>query len=566
MALNNNAININAGFEVGSQQPLDSRQWLSTAEMKNVDVNIMPDPYYAINKEDHFLYIFSKTNSISESTGYFTKYTSDGGMTVWKGSETERDALPEETKADESIIFYTWDTDSAEYKNVVSKTVGTVENMSEADYQALETKDARTIYTTPGHIRVGEESIVNDYNKFAKKLQKTAYYAQGCTLQNIPGYLLTGGIPRKIVAIGNSLTGIPSQYTLEDGTEVDESREYGTTYANKGWTNLVYSWLKNIFDSEDINFYKALVRPWEDGTAGSRSYDLIKNQPAYRVEVERTFNANKTLDEILDEDVDVIFLNAGENIANVSTSSDITSLTTDYNNLIQELATKCPNARLYVFGLWWKNEAKSTALINAMTNPSTLNRLPVQMMYNVAWTGYIDEAVYKYSTLNHIAGDEYYKLDGSLLGTYTEGASANHPNDLGYLTRAILAIYNLMWQQGKNQKRFCPTNTSDLEHPNSSLFNFNTTTIRTVDNINSVFSVMMLPPGIWNTALNYPYKNSTGSIAYAGQYVNVEVDVDYNSCYVAKFKPLVSANVLSSKEIFMQKSWIADITLQDCLA
>jgi lysophospholipase L1-like esterase len=162
MALNNNAININAGFEVGSQQPLDSRQWLSTSEMKNVDVNIMPDPYYAINKEDHFLYIFSKTNPISESTGYFTKYTNDGGMTVWKGSEAERDALPEETKADESIIFYTWDVSDVEYKNVVSKTIGIVENMSEADYQALETKDAGTIYATPGHIRVGEEDIVSD--------------------------------------------------------------------------------------------------------------------------------------------------------------------------------------------------------------------------------------------------------------------------------------------------------------------------------------------------------------------------------------------------------------------
>ena len=164
-----NGISINAGFDVGSANPIDTRQWLSTAEMKNADVNTMPDPYFAINKEDHFLYIFSKTNPISESTGYFTKYTNDGGMTVWKGSEAERDALPEETRADESIIFYTWDTASAEYKNVVSKTVGTVENMSEADYQALETKDARTIYTTPGHIRVGEESILSDFNWLAGK-------------------------------------------------------------------------------------------------------------------------------------------------------------------------------------------------------------------------------------------------------------------------------------------------------------------------------------------------------------------------------------------------------------
>ena len=56
-------ININAGFTVGSANPIDTRQWLSTAEMKNADVNTIPDPYFAINKEDHFLYIFSKTNS-----------------------------------------------------------------------------------------------------------------------------------------------------------------------------------------------------------------------------------------------------------------------------------------------------------------------------------------------------------------------------------------------------------------------------------------------------------------------------------------------------------------------
>lgn len=561
-----NGISINAGFEFGSAQPVDSRLVLTNNEMLHADTNLFPDPYFAINADDRFLYIYSSNNTYSETTGYFKKYTSDGGKAQWYGTESEYQALPVEARSDTSIVFYRYGSDSEKNYVVSDHSIKQEVYMSESDYQELETKDSNTVYLTPGHVRKGEENIVNDSSKFAKKLQKTAYYAQGCVLQNIPGYLLTGGIPRKIVAIGNSLTGIPSQYTLEDGTEVDESREYGATYANKGWTNLVYGWLKSIFDSEDINFYKALVRPWEYGTTGSRSYDLIKNQPAYRVEVERTFNANKTLDEILDKDVDVIFLNAGENIANVSTSSDIDSLTTDYSNLVKELAAKCPNARLYVFGLWWKNEAKSTALINAMTNPSISNRLPVQMMYNVAWSGYIEEAVYKYSALNHVAGDEHYKLDGSVWGTYTEGASANHPNDLGYLTRAILVIYNLMWQQGKNQKRFCPTNTSDLEHPNISLFNLNTSALNSVNAVNSAFSTMMLPPGIWNTALYYPYKNSTGSTVYASQYVNVEVDVDYSSCYLARFKPLASANVLGSKEIFIQKSWIADITLQDCLA
>ena len=272
MALNNNAININAGFEVGSQQPLDSRQWLSTSEMKNADVNTMPDPYFAINKEDHFLYIFSKTNSISESTGYFTKYTSDGGMTVWKGSEAERDALPEETKADESIIFYTWDTDSAEYKNVVSKTVGTVENMSEADYQALETKDARTIYTTPGHIRVGEESIVNDevlsqpMNFSTNLVGKHSIGHRGCYLapeNTLPSFILAKNIGWDGVEFDVAFTSDNEPVIIHDKT-VDRTSDGTGTVAEMTLAELKAldfgSWFSTNFTGTRIPTFEEAIQ------------------------------------------------------------------------------------------------------------------------------------------------------------------------------------------------------------------------------------------------------------------------------------------------------------------
>jgi hypothetical protein len=76
-----------------------------------------------------------------------------------------------------------------------------------------------------------EDDVDDLYDSSAviENLIKTSYYKQGKSQGNTPGFLLNGGIPRKIVAIGNSLTGIPNQYTMQDGTAVDESREYGAT-------------------------------------------------------------------------------------------------------------------------------------------------------------------------------------------------------------------------------------------------------------------------------------------------------------------------------------------------
>jgi len=71
MALNNNAININAGFELGSSQPIDSRLILTKAQMLAIDENIEPSNYLALCKDDGRLYIYNSANTIDVETGKF---------------------------------------------------------------------------------------------------------------------------------------------------------------------------------------------------------------------------------------------------------------------------------------------------------------------------------------------------------------------------------------------------------------------------------------------------------------------------------------------------------------
>jgi len=71
MALNENAININAGFELGSAQPIDSRQYLTKAQMLSINDNIMPDVYMAVCKNDGCIYTYNKNNEINPETGKF---------------------------------------------------------------------------------------------------------------------------------------------------------------------------------------------------------------------------------------------------------------------------------------------------------------------------------------------------------------------------------------------------------------------------------------------------------------------------------------------------------------
>lgn len=157
-----NGISINAGFEFGSAQPVDSRLVLTNNEMLHADTNLFPDPYFAINADDRFLYIYSSNNTYSETTGYFKKYTTEGGKAQWYGTEEEYQALPVETQSDTSIVFYRYGSDSEKNYVVSDHSIKQEVYMSESDYQELETKDSNTVYLTPGHVRKGEESIVQN--------------------------------------------------------------------------------------------------------------------------------------------------------------------------------------------------------------------------------------------------------------------------------------------------------------------------------------------------------------------------------------------------------------------
>lgn len=524
-------INVNTGFSVGSANPIDTRQWLSTVDMKNADVNTMPDPYFAINKEDHFLYIFSKTNPISESTGYFTKYTSDGGMTVWKGSEAERNALPEETKADESIIFYTWDTDSAEYKNVVSKTVGTVENMSEADYQALETKDARTIYTTPGHIRVGEESIVS-----SSGVENLVYTKMGQFLSNPSGYIRARQTIDNILVIGNSLTGIEYSYTRQSGEEFSESRELGCCHPENQWTAQTYKYIRDHIN-QNFKMYKCLGKPWEAQENGTRSLSSILDANIYNVSDTVATPAGLVLDDVLDSDINVIIIDLYENIQ--MTSSDIATVTADFEKLYRELAERCPNATIYQFGGFMHRQDKASAVYRACCNGQNFVTIDgvryqqprPQLIYSACYAKTCSQNVanggFDYNSLLCVEGDTVYDVDGNPWKTVPSNWTS-HPGDLGYTNIACLVLHNLFNIQSRNDVvSFIPNTTSTVEKPEYYRPNYsisassegaiyNYTSLSVYD---TMFDYMQFPAGIMRCACYIWDSRLSGAGSYIPSFV-----------------------------------------------
>ncbi len=65
------AISINTGFNMGSGQPIDSRNVISKVDMKNINENVWPDVYYTTCRDDGKLYIFNKANEPNDETGKF---------------------------------------------------------------------------------------------------------------------------------------------------------------------------------------------------------------------------------------------------------------------------------------------------------------------------------------------------------------------------------------------------------------------------------------------------------------------------------------------------------------
>ena len=104
MALNNNAININAGFEIGSSQPIDSRQLLTKAQMLSIDDNIMPSKYFCICSDDGLLYTYDANNEVDEELG---KFRVASGLEVIRLTQAKYNQMVENGKIEDKFYLIT---------------------------------------------------------------------------------------------------------------------------------------------------------------------------------------------------------------------------------------------------------------------------------------------------------------------------------------------------------------------------------------------------------------------------------------------------------------------------
>lgn len=296
-----NGISINAGFEFGSAQPVDSRLVLTNNEMLHADTNLFPDPYFAINADDRFLYIYSSNNTYSEVTGYFKKYTSDGGKSQWFGTEEEYQALPVETQSDTSIVFYRYGSDSEKNYVVSDHSIKQEVYMSESDYQELETKDSNTVYLTPGHVRKGEDIILEN-NLLENRLTKD-YYFDSKSVQFFGDSIAYGvGVDDDSTDLNLYQRWTTKFCSLVNATEVNNAVS-GSLYT-RGYNDVasITDTVKNATLSGDFIFMCGGINDWqlgvpldEFGEAVDECFAYLKANYNGDVVVVAPFNAIKNL-------------------------------------------------------------------------------------------------------------------------------------------------------------------------------------------------------------------------------------------------------------------------------
>lgn len=62
------------GFSPETTEPIDSRIVLTKEEMKSMDARILPDPYFAVEKDTGSLYIYTSCNPDDPATGKYKLY------------------------------------------------------------------------------------------------------------------------------------------------------------------------------------------------------------------------------------------------------------------------------------------------------------------------------------------------------------------------------------------------------------------------------------------------------------------------------------------------------------
>lgn len=302
-----------------------------------------------------------------------------------------------------------------------------------AQYEQLK-KDGNLQEDVNYYIKDGQNAIVNECLARAKS---TGWWHYGESTGLPPGLLRTGYIPQKIVFLGNSFTahrpveeGAPEGYVWT----VYDWRAMAASTPTSDWTQIVRNKLKEI--NPDLKAFKASVVNWEGGTAGQRSYDLIKNDESC-AEIRDDgghYLTGTTIDDILTDDVDVIIWQAYEN-AEAPDTSTAEAFTNDYMNIFDALRAKCPKATIYDYCGWWSDSMKDQCIVCAcaIKDVQMINQWETKLP---AWAESVKP------TLEAQVGDEIYDAEGKVICT-VDNVVAGHANDLGHKYIAFYVLNRL---------------------------------------------------------------------------------------------------------------------------
>lgn len=200
------SVQLPQGFNIRSTESIDKRIVLTKAEMLSMNVNIMPQTYFAVCKDDSKLYIFDKANELDPITGKFRLYTTDAQIL----SEPSWDANLNTLFANGTAITITSDTE----KNIATY------------YGAGSSKDEPCTIEFPFNaIVVGG----GNGNSEAKYFEATKIIINGGTLTYVYGGNLGAGLVGSTTIIQNGGTVYDGIYggSCENATTLTQSNLVG---------------------------------------------------------------------------------------------------------------------------------------------------------------------------------------------------------------------------------------------------------------------------------------------------------------------------------------------------
>lgn len=306
--------------------------------------------------------------------------------------------------------------------------------------------------------RVATETDIESQRAYKHLIDNSRYAQIGVQNGSDPGYLRLYNKPKKIVVIGNSITMHGRREA--DGIEwtVDDMREMAAQYPNSGWVGLIKRYIGE-YVNPDCEVWKANGSTWEVQANGTRDYSHLADQKVAQVfDDGPNYRPDLTIDDILDEDVDIIIIQLSENCATPDTDDAIHTMTKDFGRLYAKLAKKAPNAKIYQFCGFWQVLNKVKAMVGACYHGGVVPIQPLTLLNNFHANQNIN--------MQSSVGTEIYDSDGNVIATVS-AAVAGHPGDDGFnvmATYVINALYNEI-TVNSNQRILLFARTSKYDHP-----------------------------------------------------------------------------------------------------